>query len=310
MSQFLALGVDVSKATLDLASYPDSVVASYPNDPAGHAELVAFCQLHPVSRIVLEATGGYENAVAAALAGAGLPVVVVNARHIRHFAKAAGHSAKTDRIDAQVLAWFGATIKPPVRPLADTETRELAAMVQRRRQLLEMIQAEGARLEHASGKVRARIEAHIEWLESELDDANEGLAAVIKSSPVWCDMDALLRSVPGVGPVLSSTLIADLPELGSVSGREIAALVGVAPFARDSGTQRGKRVIWGGRSEIRRTLYMATLACLTHNPPIKAYYRQLKERGKPSKVAMVACMRKLIVTLNSMASHNTAWAPA
>jgi transposase len=310
MSTTIVLGVDVAKATLDLASDPAGITAQFPNDPAGHAALVAVCQQHPVALIVLEATGGYEAAVAAALAAAGLPVAVVNARQVRAFAQALGQLAKTDRIDARILAQFGAKLEPPVRPLTDGETQALAALMQRRRQVMEMIHAETQRRRQATGLVARRLEAHIAWLQAELKDTDAALDAAIADSPAWRARDEQLQQVPGVGKTLSRTLMAELPELGTISGREIAALVGVAPFARDSGTQRGLRTTWGGRSHVRQILYMATLASTRCNPVIAAHYAQLRARGKPGKVALVACMRKLLVTLNAMVAQNTVWAPA
>lgn len=304
------LGVDVAKATLDLASEPAGLTAQFSNDPAGHAALVTWCQAQPVTLIVMEATGGYEAAPAAALAAAGFPVSIANARHVRSFAQAIGQLAKTDRIDARVIARFGAKVEPPVRPLTPPETQALAALTQRRRQVLDMLHAEQHRRPQADTVVRPRVDAHIAWLEAELADTDATLAATIAASPMWRAREEQLRQVPGVGSVLSRTLLAELPELGQLSGREIAALVGVAPFARDSGTQRGQRTTWGGRSHVRQKLYMATLAGTRYNPVIRAHYQQLRARGKPGKVALVACMRKLLVTLNAMVAHNTAWAPA
>ena len=306
----LFLGLDVAKATLDLASEPVGLTAQYPNDPEGHAALVAACQAQPVALIVLEATGGYEAAVAAALVAAGVPVAVVNARHVRAFAQATGQLAKTDRIDAALLARFGAKLEPPVRPLTDPETQALAALVQRRRQLFEMLHTERQRRRLSLPAVQARLDAHIAWLTIELADLDHTLDGAIAASPVWRAQDAQLRAVPGVGPMLSRILLAELPELGRASAREIAALVGVAPFACDSGASRGTRRTWGGRPGVRRVLYMATLVAVRWNPVIRAHYEQLRARGKAPKVALVACMRKLIVILNAMVAHRTAWAPA
>jgi transposase len=308
MSTPLVLGLDVSKATLDLASEPAGLTAQFANDAAGHSGLVTACQAQPIKLIVLEATGGYERAVAAALAAAGLPVAVVNARHVRAFAQALGQLAKTDRIDAQLLARFGAKLEPPVRPLTDTETQVLAAIVQRRRQLLEMLHAERQRRRQSPTVLQPRLEAHITWLETELADTDDTLDTVIAESPAWRALDAQLRAVPGVGPALTRTLLGELPELGHLSGREVAALVGVAPHARDSGTHRGIRTTWGGRHQVRRVLYMATLTAVRWNPVMRVYYERLRSRGKPPKVALVACMRKLLVILNAMVAHQTAWA--
>jgi len=304
----LVVGVDVSKATLDVASEPVGLTDQFPNDAAGHAALVARCLAHPTHLIVLEATGGYERAAAAALAAAGLPVAVVNARHVRAFAQAIGQLAKTDRIDAQLLARFGAKLEPPVRAFSDAETQNLAAIVQRRRQLLDMLHAERQRRRQIPAGLRPRLEAHITWLEAELTDTETTLDTVMASSPAWRALDEQLRTVPGVGPILARTLVGELPELGRISGREIAALVGVAPHARDSGTHRGVRTTWGGRHQVRRVLYMATLTAVRYNAVLRAMYERLRERGKPKKVALIACMRKLLVILNAMVAHQTAWA--
>lgn len=310
MSTSLVLGVDVAKATLDLASEPAGLTQQFPNDPAGHAALVTWCQAQPVALIVMEATGGYESAVAATLAAADLPLAIVNARHVRAFAQALGQLAKTDRIDAAVLARFGATLAPAVRPLPDAETQALAALVQRRRQLLEMRHAEARRREHTAPVLLPRVDAHIAWLTTELEDIERLLTTTIAASPLWQARDTMLRRVEGVGPTLSRTLLAELPELGQISRREVAALVGVAPFARDSGSQRGRRVVWGGRHQVRRVLYMATLTAIRYNPVLRPYYDSLLARGKPKKVALVACMRKLLTILNAMVAHETEWAPA
>ena len=300
----------MAKATWDLASEPRGLTGQFPNDPTGHTALVTLCQAHPVTLIVVEATGGYEAPVAAALAAGGLPVAVVNARHVRAFAQTLGQLAKTDRIEAGVLARFGAKLEPPVRPLADAETQALAALVQRRRQLLDMLQAERQRRLTSGPALRARLDAHIAWLLAELADTDQRLDAAIQASPLWRALDAQLQQVPGVGPTLSRTLLAELPELGRASGREIAALVGVAPFARDSGASRGTRTTWGGRRHVRGVLYMATLSAIRYNPVLRPHYAQLRARGKPGKVALVACMRKLLVILNAMVAQQRAWAPA
>jgi transposase len=257
--------------------------------------------------VVLEATGGLQIPAVAALAAAGLRTVVVNPRQVRQFAGATGRLAKTDAIDAQVLAQFGEAVRPEVRPLPDAATQELSALVNRRRQLIEMLTAEKNRLRLATKKVRPNIEAHICWLEGELLDLEGGLGDVIRSSPVWREQDNLLRSVPGVGPVLSSVLLADLPELGKLGRKEVAALVGVAPLNRDSGLFRGRRQVWGGRSHVRTALYMAALVATRHNPVIKSFYQRLLSGGKPKKVALTACMRKLLTILNAMMRHQAPW---
>jgi transposase len=257
--------------------------------------------------IVIEATGGYENALVAALGTAGLLVVVVNPRQVRDFAKAMGLLAKTDRIDASVLALFGERIRPELRELPSGESLELEGLLSRRRQILEMLGAERNRLEHARGAVKKDLQSHIGYLEKRLKKVDEELGERIKTSPLWRAKEELLRSAPGVGPVVSRTLIGELPELGRLSDKKIASLVGVAPFPRDSGTLRGQRVIWGGRASVRAALYMAAVVGIRRNPTLKRFYERLKAAGKPSKVALVACMRKLLCILNSMMRHNKPW---
>jgi transposase len=259
---------------------------------------------------VLEATGGFEHAVVAALAAAGLPVVVANPRQVRDFARATGQLAKTDAIDAQVLALFAERVRPEPRRLPDEAAQALDALLTRRRQLLDMLVAEKNRLGFARPVVRRGITQHIRWLERRLGDVDHELGQMIEHSPVWRATDDLLRSVPGVGPVLSRTLLGELPELGQLNRKQIAALVGVAPLARDSGTLRGKRVVWGGRAPIRTVLYMSTLAAARCNPVIRAFYLHLRAAGKPAKVALTACMRKLLVILNAMVRANTHWQQA
>jgi len=301
------IGIDVAKDWLDVAQRPGGEAWRVSSDETGIATLVKRLKGLGPALVLLEATGGLEIPAVAALAAAGLPAVVVNPRQVREFARATGRLAKTDAIDAQVLAQFGEALQPEVRPLPDTATQELASLVARRRQLIEMLTAEKNRLRMATKKVRRNIEAHIRWLERELLDLDDGLGEVIRSSPVWREQDNLLRSVPGVGPVLSSVLLADLPELGKLSRKEIAALVGVAPLNRDSGQFRGRRQVWGGRSQVRATLYMAALVASRYNPVIRAFYQRLQAAGKPKKVALTACMRKLLIVLNAMARHQTPW---
>jgi transposase len=305
------LGIDVAKATLEVASVPAGFTRTVPNTPAGIDTLVVACATLGCERIVLEATGGYEHAVLAALFAAGQPVVVVNARSVRDFAKAIGQWAKTDRLDAAVLAQFAAQVQPAVRPLADDATAELALVVQRRRQLLEMLHAERQRalLMPVRGAVRANLEAHIAWLEASLADTTTTLGALVEASPAWQAHMTLLQSVPGVGRVLAVTLLAEVPELGQLSRHAVAALVGVAPFNRDSGTLRGRRTVWGGRRTVRTVLYMATLTAVRWNPALRTFYQRLCAAGKPKKVALVACMRKLITILNAMMRHQRAWQP-
>jgi transposase len=292
---------------LDVAQRPGGEAWRVSSDATGIATLVKRLKGLRPALVVLEATGGLEIPAVAALAAAGLPAVVVNPRQVREFARATGRLAKTDAIDAQVLAQFGEALQPEVRPLPDTATQELSALVARRRQLIEMLTAEKNRLRMATKKVRRNIEAHIRWLEGELLDLDDGLGEVIRSSPVWRERDNLLRSVPGVGPVLSSVLLADLPELGKLSRKEVAALVGVAPLNRDSGKFRGRRQVWGGRSQVRATLYMAALVASRYNPAIKRFYQRLLSGGKPKKVALTACMRKLLTILNAMTRAQTSW---
>lgn len=257
--------------------------------------------------VVLEATGGLETFLVGELAGAQLPVVVVNPRQVRDFAKAVGKLAKTDALDAQVLAHFGEATKPDLRPLPDDSTRELQALLARRSQVVEMVTAEKNRCRTATQRLQPQIQEHIRYMEKQLKELEQGLSELLSSSPVWRTKEKLLGSVPGVGPVLTVTLLAGLPELGLLNRREIAALVGVAPFNRDSGTLRGKRTVWGGRSSVRATLYMATLAATRYNSVMRAFYQRLLEAGKPKKVALTACMRKLLTILNAMLKHNRSW---
>lgn len=301
------VGIDVAKATLDVALRPSGEHWSLANESAAIATLVTTLQHHVPALITLEATGGFEHAVVAALAAAGLPLVVVNPRQVRDFARATGQLAKTDAIDAHVLALFADRVRPEPRPLPDDATQALDALLTRRRQLLDMLVAEKNRLGFARPLIRRRITQHIRWLERQLDDVDHDLGEMIEASPLWRAKDNLLRSVPGVGPVLSRTLLGGLPELGQLSRKQIAALVGVAPLARDSGTLRGKRLIWGGRAPIRTVLYMSALVAARHNPVIRAFYQHLRAAGKPPKVALTACMRKLLTILNAMLRSNTAW---
>jgi transposase len=302
------LGLDVAKATVELASEPRGLGGQFPTDAAGLQALVAACQAQPVALIVLEATGGYEAPVAAALATAGLPVTIVNPRQVRDFAKALGQRAKTDRIDAQVLALFGARVQPTPRPLPDEATQELEALLARRRQLLEMLHAERQRLPRAQGReVRRNLRAHIRWLEHGGIDADAELERLIQQSPVWRVQDQLLQSVPGVGPTLARTLLGLLPELGQLDRHQIAALVGVAPLARDSGTLRGRRTCWGGRPAVRTVLYMAALTAARWNPVLRTFYQRLRAAGKPAKLALTAVARKLLVLLNAILRDQRPW---
>lgn len=301
------VGIDVSKTRLDIAIRPTGQSESVANEKAGIKALVKRLGTLQPAWIVLEATGGLERPLMHALVGAELPVAVVNPRQVRDFAKATGQLAKTDSIDAEVLARFAEAVRPALRPLPDAVTLELRALTARRRQIIEMIGAEKNRLAMASKAVRKRIEAHIRWLEQELDRADQDLDRSIQQSPIWKQNEDLLRSVPSVGPVISRTLLAELPELGALNRKQISALVGLAPFNRDSGSLKGRRSIWGGRASVRSALYMAALVATKHNPVIRQFYNRLRGAGKKPKVALVACMRKLLTILNAMIKHKTRW---
>jgi transposase len=303
-------GIDVAKEHLDVALYPAGAAERVPHDEAGIARLVAHLEAQAPALVVLEATGGWETAVLGALAAAGLPVAAVNPRQVRDFAKSLGRLAKTDGIDAQVLARFAHATRPTPRPLPDAQTRELAALVARRRQVVEMLVMEKNRLRLAAPAVRPDIQAHIAWLEGRKERLQAELGALLQQSPLWRAQEQLFQTVKGLGPVARATLLAELPELGRLNRKQIAALVGVAPFNRDSGAWRGKRRIWGGRAPVRTALYMAVLATVRWNATLKAFYAQLRQRGKPKKVALVACMRRLVVILNAMVKHHTPWQPA
>jgi transposase len=301
------VGIDVAKAQLDVALRPKGAPLCVPNTAVGITQVLEHLQsVEPVA-IVLEATGDFELPLAAALAEAGLPVTIVNPRQVRDFAKAAGKLAKTDALDAQILAHFAEVMRPAPRPLPDAITQTLGAIVTRRRQLIEMLTAEKNRVSCAPPPVRKSLHSHITWLQRQMDQTDRELAEVIRDSPLWRTKDELLRSTPGIGPVLSSTLLADLPELGSLNRRQIAALVGVAPRNRDSGTLRGKRTVWGGRAGVRAVLYMSALVATRYNPIIKAFYTRLCGSGKAKKVALTACMRKLLTIVNAMLKHRTPW---
>jgi transposase len=302
-------GIDVSKAMLDVAVLPNGEVLQFANDAHGIEELSKKLKSAAVDLVVMEATGGYETAVATALVSTGLRVAVVNPRQIRDFAKATGRLAKNDRIDAQVIAAFGQAIEPEIVRLPDEDARKLEALLVRRRQLVAMRVQEVNRLGLIQGAMRKRIRAHIDWLEKEIDKLDVDLTTGLRSSPAWRAKDELLRSLKGIGPITSSTLIVALPELGQLDRRAIAALVGLAPFNRDSGVMRGRRSIYGGRSRVRTLLYMAATTAIRSNPVIRAFYERLKSRGKPHKVAMVACMRKMLTILNAMVRQSTPWTP-
>ena len=303
------VGIDVAKARLDVFIQPGGESFSVANDERGIRELLR--RLEPADFAILEATGALEVPVASALATAGIALAVVNPRQVRDFARATGRLAKTDRLDAQVLARFGAAVKPQVRPLRDTQAQALEALVNRRRQLVEMLTAEKNRRANSPKVIHQSIDEHIRWLEKRLSGLDGELAGLIRETPIWRERDELLRSVPGVGKVLSTTLLAHLPELGALNRKQIAALAGLAPFNRDSGSLRGTRCIWGGRAQVRRVLYMAVVAAIRCNPVIKNFYAQLRARGKCPKSALTACMRKLLVILNAMLRSKMSWlAPA
>ena len=303
------VGIDVAKAQLDIALRPTGERWTVPNEDTSIAALVTQLQTVAPTLIVLEATGGYQRAVVAALAAAGLPVVVANPRQTRDFAKATGQLAKTDTLDARALAHCADAVRPTPRPLPTAQTDDLRALLTRRRQLVAMRTAEVNRLSNAPGRLRADLEAHIAWLEHRLVALDDELDTTLRASPLWRERETLYRSVPGMGPVCARTLLLDLPELGTLSRQRIAALVGVAPFHCDSGTMRGRRTIWGGRAHVRATLYMGTLVAVRHNPVLKAFYERLVAAGKAKKVALTACMRKLLTILNAMAKQKTLWQP-
>jgi transposase len=305
------VGIDVSKHRLDVHARPSGESFATDYDDEGVAGLVERLAALAPALVVLEATGGLEVRLAAALAAAGLPVAIVNPRRVRAFARATGRLAKTDRLDAATIARFAEAVRPPARPLPDEATRHLGALVARRRQLLEMLVAERNRRHAADPALHEGIDAHLRWLEEALAGIERDLGTAVRESAAWRAKEALLRSVPGVGPVSARTLLAELPELGSLTRRQAAALVGVAPFSRDSGKMRGKRTVGGGRATLRACLYMAAVAAARGaNPPIAAFYERLRRAGKPAKLALTACMRKLVVTLNAMLRTGTAWKQA
>jgi transposase len=308
MERSLFVGIDVAKNHLDVHIHPTDTAFRVAHDDAGLATLRDRLGAGGAKLVVLEATGGHEVTVVAALAGAGLPVVVVNPRQIRDYARATGQLAKTDALDARVMAQFGEAVHPEVRALPDTQTRALDEAVTRRRQLVEMLGAEVNRRRLVRDRtVQRRIEAHITWLKRAIKELERDLEATIRSSPVWREAEEVLRSTPGVGPVMTSTLLAELPELGRLSRHKIAAVVGVAPLNRDSGQFRGRRMISGGRGSVRRVLYMATLSAIRRNAVIRAFYERLCTNGRPKKVALTAAMRKLLTILNAMLRDGHHW---
>jgi transposase len=302
------VGIDVSKERLDVHVRPSGEAFAVARDGEGLAALVERLRVLAPALIVSEATGGFEQVLAGALGSAGLPVVVVNPRQIRDFARALGRLAKTDRLDAEAIALFAERVRPELRPLPDEQARLLGELVARRRQVIEMIVAEGNRARQLeSRRLKKRIERHRAVLQEELSEIECELDDTIRGTPIWRESEDLLKSAPGVGNILARTLIADLPELGTLDRKKIAALAGVAPFNRDSGTLRGRRTIWGGRAAIRTTLYMAALVATRHNPVIASFYRRLLAAGKPKKLALTACMRKLLTILNAMIRDGKPW---
>lgn len=303
------IGIDVAKAHLDVATWPAIERWRVTRDEAGLVALTEWLRARTPRLIVLEATGGLETPVVTALVEVGWPVAVINPRQARDFAKATGRLAKTDALDAEVLAHFGHAIRPEPRPWKDAEAHALTALIQRRRQVVEMLTAEKNRLASAHPRIKPDIEATLAWLEQRLKNHDGDLQQQLRASPVWRERDDLLRSVPGIGPVTAATLLAALPELGTLDRHRISALVGVCPFNRDSGQHRGPRMIFGGRAGVRAVLYMATVTASRCNPAIKAFYLRLRQAGKPAKLALTACMRKLLTILNAMLKAKTPWQP-
>lgn len=307
MSTECFVGIDVSKDTLDIGLYPTLETLRVPNDQNGLDELIK--RLEPIAPqlIVFEATGGYETLAVSSLAVAGLAVVVVNARQIRDFAKSIGQLAKTDVIDAGVIARFASAVRPELRAVKDNRTQELTGLVARRRQIVEMIVAETNRIRTTSRRTRRDIQTHIHWLQKRLDQIDAEIKHDIQNGPLWRTTDQILQSTPGVGPTTSAMLISCVPELGQLNRKKIASLIGVAPLNRDSGRFKGRRMIWGGRAQVRSVLYMSTLSAIRFNPIIRQFYQRLRNAGKCFKVALVACMRKLLIILNAMVRDQTKW---
>jgi len=307
IAEKVCVGIDISKDKLDVAVLPGNERLCLAHTEQGCAELLVRLQALAPALIVMEATAGLETALAAALAAASLPVAVVNPRWVREFARAHGQLAKSDCIDARVLALYAQVMSPPVRALPDEQTRDLQATLTRRRQLVDMRAQEKARITFARPNQLKSINQHIAWLDKRIDEIDGKLTAALQASPVWQAHEKLLRSIPGIGKVTVFTLTALLPELGRLNRKQIAALVGLAPFACDSGRYRGKRRIFGGRADVRAVLYMATLTAVRANPAIRAFYKHLKAPGKPTKVALVACTRKLLMVLNAVARAGKPW---
>lgn len=301
------VGIDVAKDSMEVTAHEGTENWNFTNDEAGICKLITRMEKLSPSLIVLEATGGYEVTIAAELHSMGFPVAVVNPRHIRDFARSVGILAKTDILDARVIARYAATVQPAPRALPTEDTKRLGSIMMRRKQIVSMRTAEKNRLHQADPAVRERIKAHISWLEQELDNINKELKQMIESNPEWKEKSEIIQSVPGVGPNLAMTILSDFPELGQLNRKQTAALSGVAPFNRDSGKMRGKRGIWGGRAVVRTAAYMSIVSAIRFNPQIKPFYKRLIESGKLRKVAMVACMRKLLCILNAMLKNHTTW---
>lgn len=303
----LFVGIDVAKETLELCIRPDNIRKSFANNDEERVELARLCAEMKPALIILEASGGYEVPIVEALALRSLKVAVVNPRQVRDFAKAMGKLAKTDVVDAEVIARFAEVIRPEVRVLKDRDAQKLQALVARRRQLVQMVAMEENRLGTASEWTRPDIEAHIEWLEDCIDKVGKDIGSFIRKTPLWREKENLLRTFKGIGPISACTLLARLPELGHLNSKKIAALVGLAPINRDSGTYRGRRTIFGGRADVRAALYMAACSAVRFNPAIKAFYERLIHAGKARKVALTACMHKILIILNAMVRTNTPW---
>lgn len=299
------VGIDVSRDSLDMAIHGSDKGWRFTNDPGGVSKLCTFLVELKPALVVFEATGGYEMPLYVGLDEAGLPAAPVNPRQIKEFARASGRLAKTDMLDARGIAHFGYALRPQARRIP--ESQEIKEIVARRTQIVQMITAEKNRLRSARKSIRTRIQSHIDWLEKELDDVDSQLKRSIKDNPEWSEKDKLLRSAPGVGPVFSTALLAGLPELGKLDRKKIAALAGVAPLNNDSGTKRGRRTVWGGRAAVRGPLYMAALVATRFNPTIRKLYHRLLSTGKLKKIALIACMRKLLTILNAMLKHRTPW---
>jgi transposase len=301
------VGIDVSKAWLDIAVHERETCWRAGNNEQGIADLVVELRKLAPALVLLEATGGFEMLLVAEMANAGLPVVVSNPRRVRAFARSTGRLAKTDKLDAKLLAHFAAAVRPPVRTLPSEEEEQLTGLLTRRRQIVDMLTVEKNRLHTVRPALRSDIEEHITWLQEKLSKLDEEIDQFVQATPLWKEKDAILRSVPGVGRVTSSTLLGMLPELGKLNRQQIAALVGVAPVNKDSGRKQGKRRVYGGRADVRSVLYMAALAAKKYNPVIKKFYERLIKQGKEKKVALTACMRKLLVILNVMMRTNEPW---